>query len=219
MIDLKNKVIFVHIPKCAGTSVEEYFMQIRGLDPRNRAALGIFKNDKSSDLERGNQHCSLSMIEQHWFGGDIPADFRIFTIVRNPYSRFWSEYSYRRLPPPDRYPFSSTLPLGLLIRLTRKPLARLKDLNCHMRPQWTYLQGRAQHRLRILRFETLAQEFAQLKQDWDLPDLALPRSNQSGDRTRQPNAAQRAKGAAFVRSFYHEDFDRLGYDPDAPEKG
>jgi hypothetical protein len=63
MIDLKHRIVFVHIPKCAGTSVENYFMRIRGLDERNRAALGIFKNEKSADLERGNQHCTLSMMD------------------------------------------------------------------------------------------------------------------------------------------------------------
>ena len=29
MIDLKNRILFVHIPKAAGTSVEEYFLQLR----------------------------------------------------------------------------------------------------------------------------------------------------------------------------------------------
>lgn len=216
MIDLKNRIIFVHIPKCAGTSIEHYFMQIRGLDYRNRAALGIFKNRKSADLERGNQHCTLSMIEDLWFGGEIPADFRIFTVVRDPYRRFWSEYSYRRLPPPDRFPFSTHLPLDLLIYLAKHPVARLKDLDSHMRPQWTYLEGKAKHRVRVLRFERLGEDFAALVRDWGLPNLALPRLNQGGNARRQTTAAQQARGNAFVREFYAEDFLRLGYHPQLP---
>jgi hypothetical protein len=216
MIDLKNRIIFVHIPKCAGTSTEHYFMQIQGLDYRNRAALGIFKNRKSANLERDNQHCTLSMIEDLWFGGEIPADFRIFTVVRDPYRRFWSEYSYRRLPPPDRFRFSTHLPLDLLIYLAKHPVARLKDLDSHMRPQWTYLEGRAKPRARVLRFERLGEDFAALVRDWDLPNLALPRLNQGGDARRQTTAAQQAKGNAFVREFYAEDFVRLGYHPQLP---
>ena len=212
MIDLKNKVVFVHVPKCAGTSVENYFMNIRGLEERNRAALGIFKNDKSAELERGNQHCSLSMIETFWFGGEIPADFRIFSIVRNPYSRFWSEHSYRYLPPPDRYPISTRLPLGLLIYLARHPIARLKDLNSHLRPQWTYLQGKAKKRMRVLRFENIAEEFPALVREWGLPEMALPHANASARRRRRLNDAQRARGNAFVEEFYAEDFARLGYE-------
>lgn len=216
MIDLKNKIVFVHVPKCAGTSVEDYFMQIRGLDYRNRAAIGIFKNDKSADLERGNQHCTLSMIEDFWFGGEIPKDFRIFTIVRNPYSRFWSEYSYRRLPPPDRYPFSTRLPLSLLIYLARRPIARLKDLRSHTRPQWTYLEGKAKDRMRVLRFESIAEEFPALIREWGLPEIALPHSNGSRSARRKPMKKQHARGNAFVQEFYAEDFSRLGYDSRLP---
>lgn len=215
MIDLKNKIVFVHVPKCAGTSIEEYFMQIRGLDHRNRAALGIFKNDKSSELERGNQHCTLSMIEEFWFGGEIPEDFRIFTVVRNPFSRFWSEYSYRYLPPPDRYPISTRLPLGLLIHLARNPVPVLKDLNSHLRPQWTYLQGKAHHRVHVLRFESISEEFPALMQKWDLPDIGLPHSNGTASKRRRPTAGQLERGNAFVKEFYADDFASLGYSADS----
>ena len=216
MIDLKNKIVFVHVPKCAGTSIEHYFMQIRGLDHRNRAALGIFKNRKSADLERGNQHCSLSMIEDLWFGGEIPADFCIFTVVHDHCRRSCSEYSNRRLPPPDWFPFSMHLPLDLLIYLARHPVAKLKDLDSHMRPQWTYLEGKAKDRLRVLRFEHLGEDFAALVRDWDLPDMTLPRLNQSGNARRQTTAAQQARGNAFAREFYAEDFVRLGHHPRLP---
>jgi hypothetical protein len=156
------------------------------------------------------------MIEDLWFGGEIPADFRIFTVVRDPYRRFWSEYSYRRLPPPDRFPISTRLPLDLLIYLAKHPIARLKDLDSHMRPQWTYLEGKAKQRVRVLRFERLGEDFAARVRDWDLPDMALPRLNQSGNARRQTTAAQQARGNAFVREFYAEDFARLGYHPQLP---
>jgi hypothetical protein len=215
MIDLKNRILFVHVPKAAGTSVEEYFRQLRGLDEVDIPALGIFKNAKASNLERGNQHCSLEMYEKYYFGGPVPEDWRLFTVVRNPYNRFWSEWKYRRLPPPQRFYVSTLLSVPMLIRLSEKPIERLKDLNSHMRPQSTYVTGLSRDRLRILKFENITQEFSQLCRDWDLPDTGLPRSNPSPKR-KPPSQEHVALGNDFVRRAYAADFETLAYDIDTP---
>lgn len=204
----------MHVPKCAGTSVEKYFMEIRDLDFRNRAALGIFLNGFDSDLERANSHSSLADIEKYYFGGPVPDDFRIFTVIRNPYKRFWSEWSFRKIPNPKRYPISFHLPLSTMIRLTKNPVARLKDFNSHMRPQWTYLEGASADRVRVLRFENLGADFDALKADWGLPDNPLPREN-IGARKRSQTPQIKAQGDAFVREFYAADFEKFGYDIEA----
>lgn len=212
MIDLKNKIIFIHIPKTAGTAIESYFLQVRGLDYRNRAALGIFANsNKASDLERHNQHCSLSMIEKYYFGGKIPEDYRIFSIVRCPYERFWSEWSSRKLPPPNRFPLSFYLSTKMLIDLTERELFSLKDLNSHMRPQYKYLEGQAENRVRILRFENLEAEFSAIQRDWGLPEVSLPRENRS-TRSGKPSARHLAMGNKFVEDYYALDFEKFYYD-------
>ena len=214
MIDLKNRILFVHIPKAAGTSVEEYFRQLRGLEECDIPALGIFKNDKASHLERGNQHCTLEMYEKYYFGGPLPEDWRAFTVVRDPYARFWSEWKYRRLPPPSRFPFSTLLSVRALVYLSENPIAKLKDLNSHMRPQYTYVEGQSRDRLRILRFENIQEEFSQLCRDWDLPDTGLPKANKSHKRP-APGARDIALGNDFVRRAYAEDFVKLSYDREA----
>ena len=215
MIDLKHRILFVHVPKAAGTSVEEYFRILRGLDEVDIPALGIFKNNKASHLERGNQHCTLEMYEQYFFGGPVPDDWRLFTVIRNPYSRFWSEWKYRRLPPPERFYFSSLMSVPMLIRLSDRPIARLKDLNSHMRPQNTYLTGQSRDRLRILRFENVAEEFSQMCRDWGLPDTGLPRANPS-EKRKPPSEAHIKMGNDFVKRFYEVDFEALSYDIDKP---
>lgn len=211
MIDLKNKIIFIHIPKTAGTSVESYFLRIRGLHYRNRAALGIFTNgSKASDLERGNQHCSLSMIEQYYFGGHIPEDYRIFTIVRCPYKRFWSEWSSRKLPPPNRFPLSFYLSARTLVALAKRENPALKDLNSHMRPQYKYLEGQAEGRVRVLRFENLNADFVSMQKEWGLPETPLTKEN-SSKRSGEPSAKDRALGDRFVEEHYDGDFSKFGY--------
>jgi len=210
VIDFKNKIIFIHIPKTGGTSVEMYFQKIRNLSDHDISSLAIFKNKKESNLERGNQHCSLSMYEKFFFGGRIPEDYRIFTIVRNPYTRFWSEWSSRKLPPPSRFIVSFYLPLILLIFLSKKKYNFLKDFNSHMKPQSSFLFGKNNYKIKILRFENLNEEFEQLIEDWHLPKIKLSRSNKSR-RLRKPFKYELRLGKRFIERFYRDDFKIFSY--------
>lgn len=209
MIDLKNKILFIHIPKTAGVSVEQYFHNIRGLKEKNRAALGLFRNAGDTDLERGNSHCSLKMYEDYYFGGEIPNDFKIFTVVRDPYTRFWSEVAYRRLPPPNRFPISFRVSARFLAFLARKKYQILLDLNCHMAPQSDFIDGKSRDRVEILRFENLAEDFAALKKKWNLPDEPLPHINAS--KKKKKNARSSEIGDRFIKDFYANDLEMFGY--------
>ena len=210
MIDLKNKILFIHIPKTAGRSVQHYFHKIRGLDEKNRAALGLFRNTGETDLERGNSHCSLKMYEDYYFGGEIPSDFKIFTVIRDPYARFWSELAYRRLPPPNRFPVSFRISARVLAFLARKKYPILRDLNCHMVPQSDFIDGLSRDRVEILRFENLAEDFAALKKKWDLPDVPLPHTNAS--KKKKKNVRSSLIGDQFVEDFYARDLEMFGYE-------
>ena len=212
MIDLKHRIIFIHIPKTGGTAVERWFLSLRGLDWADRGALGIFPNPADSRLARGHQHCTLRQVEEIVFGGHIPDDFRIFATVRHPETRFISEWASRRLPPARLSPLQVRLPARLLMRLAERPVAALPDLASHLLPQSDYLDGaKAAGRVRLLRHETLSADFAALQQDWGLPPRDLRRENASPPR--QLSARGRTEIRAFVARFYSADFDRFSYAP------
>jgi hypothetical protein len=209
MIDLKNKILFIHIPKTAGKSVEHYFHKIRGLEEKNRVALGLYRNTGETDLARGNSHCSLKMYEDYYFGGEISSDFKIFTVIRDPYARFWSELAYRRLPPPSRFPISFRISARVLAFLARKKYPILRDLNCHMIPQSDFIDGQSRDRVEILRFENLAEDFAALKKKWDLPDVPLPLTNAS--KKKKKNVRSMLVADRFVEDFYARDLEMFSY--------
>jgi hypothetical protein len=78
MICHKNKTIFIHIPKTAGTSVESMFGFVK-----------LFKNSRKFEEKVPGKHLFLSQIYE-----DKPFllhKYFIWTIVRNPWER---EYSY-----------------------------------------------------------------------------------------------------------------------------
>lgn len=77
MIDLKTKILFVHIPKCAGTFIEY------NLTP---------------DIDwhqRGEKHFSLQNCISVYGEGIVLDCFR-FSVIRNPFSRLLSFYLYHK---------------------------------------------------------------------------------------------------------------------------
>ena len=84
-ISIKDKLIFIHIPKCAGTSIEH------ALD-MNHDHLFWSKN-KIAPFEVCPQHLYASelcsMISK-------PETYTKFTVVRHPFTRLYSEYMYNR---------------------------------------------------------------------------------------------------------------------------
>ena len=209
MIDLKNKILFIHIPKTAGQSIEQYFYKICGLEEKNGAALGFFRNAGETDLERANSHCSLKMYEDYYFGGEIPSDFKIFTVIRDPYARFWSELAYRRLPPPNRFPVSFRISARFLAFLARNKHPLLRDLNSHMKPQSDFIDGLRRDRVEVLRFENLAENFNALKKKWNLPNEPLPHINASKKKKKKKRSEDLAN--RFVGDFYARDIEMFGY--------
>lgn len=97
------KTIFVHIPKCAGTSVEKYLgmgsqAQLFSFKPIKLTNIRYDKNlFSSSELkdfeERTPQHLTASQLKKI-IPENIFDSFFKFSIVRHPYQRMISEYAY-----------------------------------------------------------------------------------------------------------------------------
>tara|TARA_R110002051_G_scaffold11260_1_gene41206 strand:- start:773 stop:2194 length:1422 start_codon:yes stop_codon:yes gene_type:complete len=98
MISHANKYIFVHIPKCGGTSVEKSLLMAENVD-LNLDAGGVFKLERLSEEARreyklsiaGKQHSFLSK-----YRAPFQKDYFCFTFVRNPWDLLVSKYFYFR---------------------------------------------------------------------------------------------------------------------------
>lgn len=82
---IKNKYLFLHIPKTGGSSIEKEF-KIRGDKP-------VFFSEITYLNGHSPQHTTYNELKS-W--NLIPDDFTVFTVVRHPYERFVSEYNYRQ---------------------------------------------------------------------------------------------------------------------------
>ncbi len=77
MLVCDKKIVFCHIPRSGGCSVENYFdvkasSSVRNIDTAQHVSLGEYSNHYE-DLE----------------------EYFVFTFVRNPWDRLWSQYKYR----------------------------------------------------------------------------------------------------------------------------
>ena len=97
------KTIFVHIPKCAGTSVEKYLgmgsaAQLFSYKPIKLTNIKYDKdlftlNELKDFEERTPQHLTVSQIKKI-IPEDVFNSFFKFSIIRHPYQRMISEYAY-----------------------------------------------------------------------------------------------------------------------------
>jgi len=88
MISHKHKVIFVHIPKCGGTSIEDVLF--KPLCRRSKKDLFGFPNKYQTG---GLQHLMSSHIIEE-VGEDIFNQYFKFSFVRNPWDKMVSQYHY-----------------------------------------------------------------------------------------------------------------------------
>ncbi|GAA5026454.1 hypothetical protein GCM10011506_12050 [Marivirga lumbricoides] len=92
MISREHNLIFIHIPKCAGTSIE-YLFKIKPFDWRIKDEVKLVGFDKENNLPL--QHATPQELVD--FGYLQYGDFErlsSFTIVRNTYDRLVSAYLF-----------------------------------------------------------------------------------------------------------------------------
>ena len=96
MISHPHKTIFIHIPKCAGQSIETAFLSDLGLDWSTRAPLLLRRNENPKlGPERLAHLKAHEYIKYHYVSKEIFDDYYKFAIVRDPIDRLVSTYNFK----------------------------------------------------------------------------------------------------------------------------
>lgn len=95
MISRKHRCIFVHIPKTGGTSIEAVIWP--GTRTCDDLYMGVV-NGYNKYQTGGLQHLLAHQIRTE-VGSDVYNNFFKFSIVRNPWDRTVSQYTYMKLRP------------------------------------------------------------------------------------------------------------------------
>ena len=226
MICRDYNCLFVHIPKTAGQSVEQFFMDLLGLDwEHDREALLLQSND---DPARGTEKLAHLSASEYVDCGYLPqqefsAYFK-FSFVRNPWSRILSEYRYRN--------YFHHLSFRDFV-LNKLPRPGWDDQYRHVMPQYDMLHDRQGNLLVdfVGRFETLQQDFDKVCERLGIVDSRLPHRNRSDKKSRDlkrkirnflfMNGENRFQNMAefyddetreAVTEYYRKDIDTFGYE-------
>ena len=206
MISPPLNCLFVHIPKTAGQSIEQYFMDQLGLDwekDRHQLLLGNNPNHNCGTEKLAH----LSAAEYVRCGHVEPAEFESlfkFSFVRNPFERIVSEYRYRN------YFHHRSFRDFVLDKL---PRPGWDDKYRHVMPQYDMLHDDNGRLLVdfVGRFENLEADFGYVCRQLGTSEAPLRHRNRSDKWTR--NLKRRVRNFVFrngesaksgYRSFYDE---------------
>jgi hypothetical protein len=219
VISEKYRCIFVHIPKTAGQSVENFFLRLHGLSWEERAPLLLRHNP---DPARGPERLAhLTAREYIDFGYVRARDFRrcfSFSFVRNPWARLVSEYRYRERGQEHPRTFKDFV----FSAFSKK--SDYSDEYRHLIPQSEFLCDRDGRLMVdfIGYFETLQRDFDIVCSRLGIPVSELPYINSSAADASRGGLPEKSEAESyvqyydkelqqFVAEFYAADIQRLGY--------
>mgnify|MGYP001811982315 FL=1 len=209
MLSHHHKTIFVHIPKCAGQSVESAFLEDIGLTWETRAPLLLRTNDRP---ELGPFRLAHLIAQDYVRCGYVPQEmfdsyFR-FAIVRDPWSRAVSQYRHLDMNMPFNQFVADWLPREFESR-------DWSGQFWFVRPQTDFVMQDGKLAVNeVLRLENLAADFDRAASASGLAS-PLPHVNRSSERKpRKPRSFSRRLKAALQpdRRDRHEQW-RDFYDP------
>ena len=222
MISDFDKCIFVHIPKVAGQSIEQFFLERAGLNWHSRAPFLLKKNKKPTLGPPRLAHLTAQeYVELGYISDEKFSQYFSFSFVRNPWDRVVSEYKYRK------YPFSFN---DFLFKKFPTPsddnYEHGLDAYRHVLPQADFLFDAAGEQLVdfIGRFERLKDDFHYVSEKVTGLKAALPHKNKSDTSIAKKlsNMIKRSdyshyssyyndEARAFVAEKYKRDIEMFGY--------
>ncbi|MAE22110.1 MAG: hypothetical protein CMK92_06735 [Pseudomonas sp.] len=197
-----KQLVYVHIPKTGGTSVESFINEI------NDVKSMFFSNSVLEGMQVTPQHLPLTTIKSV-MGRFYNPDY-IFTIVRNPYHRAESEFKYRMdLGLFKNIPFKEKFfNIWLLYTVILESIAPGR-LDNHMRPQSYFLTSD----VFIYKLEDgMERAIESIKKELGLESRAYE-SIASKKVSTKRNLSWSRSSIKLVSSYYNDDFVNLGYDP------
>jgi hypothetical protein len=210
MISHEHKIIFIHIPKCAGSSVEVYFNQkpFDWTKPNYKNLTGWCPKRKIHlQHATAKQLLDLDLIDLETWN-----TYYKFSIVRNPWSRSLSDYLWMNRNYWFKSTFKSYLNSSGRFKNILNDSSNKQFRGDHLISQkdFIYLNGKIVVD-KIIHFENIKEEFKELSNKLNLPSEVLPHDKKSKKRFSHYSHFYSDKEIKMIREKYSKDIDCFNY--------
>ena len=210
-------IIYVHIPKTGGTSIEYYFCTKYKVKLFNNV---LYSGASKNPTEVSLQHKTLDYIltNQKIFKINM-INTLILTSVRNPYNRIISEllflsYKYSKGYISDCFKIDMNTTKEEIYNNLKRVFNAYKTNNNiydnHIRPQYHFLinkQNQIDSNIKIIKTENLKEDMNKL----GYIDFNLNVVHDNKNKNNNYHSLLNTDSIKLINDFYHEDFIRFGY--------
>jgi hypothetical protein len=209
----KLKLLFIHIPKTGGTSIEDYFFSKYAIHKNVQSLYGyhydrmglMFRNKTKNNRNTVSlQHHTWRMLqEKKLIKNSIT--YKILTVVRNPYNRIISELFYHKVITKDMTPETVYSKIYDYLHLPNTI-----DFDNHRIPQYQFLideNGNMIKDIIILKTETLTQSMRDLGYS-DFPEIKKNATVSVSNIHDYLNA----DSIKLINTYYEKDFEYFDYE-------
>ena len=200
LVNNKRKLVFIHIPKNAGTTFKSVLYSTHG----------DVEWERPFTDEKKYTHSPLKS-----FYASFPEsnDYKVITIIRNPYDRAVSWYSYYRTPTYyNRHPQMRAIHYAQQSFLEfLKWYNRSFKSKWEMLPQvWWYTHKKKLHSDYQIRFENLEQDINKVSKELEMDIIKIPHNNKSLE-SLTVGDVYCDESISIINEWYKKDFEELDY--------
>ena len=197
----EKPLLFIHIPKAGGSYVEKEFN-------KNNYKIGKFDNNKH--LKSKNK-CTFWHTPVKYNKNINFKDYRVFTVVRNPYDRIISEYNWKGFGEfYKKLNVSKNTEINQFISKLNTN-EKIYDGDCHLVPQSEYLTDYYGNKVEnIIHQENLDEELEKFINKYKLNVKLSKEKNQVKKKNFTQNDLT-TESKNIIKNYYKEDFKLLGY--------
>jgi hypothetical protein len=219
MISHKHKCIFIHIPKCAGSSIRDFYFDTPKLDWKipNYDLLYGWCPKRKIHLQHAT---TKQLLETELISEDVWSNYYKFTFVRNPWDRAYSSYLWVMKDRRIKDSFKNfVLAQGLFKNvLTNEEV--MFNRACHLWLQTDFFTFDGSLKLDFIgRFETLNEDIISINNQLNIDTVFKQHSNKSMNRVKHYSYFYENKYKKLVETIYQKDIEDLEYSFENNKRG
>lgn len=212
MINHKHQIIFIHIPKCAGTSISNLLFQtdkLKWKEPYYDIHYGWCPKRKIH-MQHATPHqlLELGLLDESTWN-----NYFKFTVVRNPWSRAESGYRWIRSTRKIRDSFENYITASGKYKTILTDNSNKRYRGDHLNKQTDYLNLKGVNDIdRVLRFENFQNDMKSLLQNLELSHLQIPYAKKGKRKKKHYSLFYNEEKKALIEKYYKDDIDQLDYE-------